>query len=81
MPTQWDHPDELFEVKNSVSNSSTVNLCDAIIRKANLLYEDYRGNRIPKFMENSANNFPEIADRYGSGTRPAEAYNLKPSFS
>ena len=77
MPQQWDHPDELFEIRNSVAFTTTVNLCDAITRKANLLYDEYRGNRIPAFMVNRASDFPEIADHYGNGLRPAEAYNLQ----
>ena len=50
MPKHWDHPTELFEVRGANSDSQTINLCDALIRKTDLLYENYRGTRVPDYL-------------------------------
>ena len=50
MPTDWELPSEMFELNLAKSENPTVNLCDAIVRKVNLLNENFRGNRKPDYM-------------------------------
>ena len=50
MPTQYELPSEMFEIHLPQSENPTINLCDAIVRKANLLNEKFRGNRQPEYM-------------------------------
>ena len=47
MPSDWELPKELFfnQVNLPVSESPAINLCDAIVRKANMLKETFRGTR------------------------------------
>ena len=49
MPKKWENPNEsIFHYPQS--DSPTINICDAMIRKTNLLYETFRGNRVPDYM-------------------------------
>ena len=77
MPQVWEHPDALFEVNLPVSQSKTVNLCHDIARNANLLYDEYRGDRIPLYMKNHNELFPNIGATYGRGPKPADGVHLE----
>ncbi len=44
MPTQWELPQEMFEFHLPQSENPTINLCDAIVRKANMIKEEFYGN-------------------------------------
>ena len=50
MPTDWELPKEIFDLNLRKSENPTVNLCDAIVRKVNILNENFRGKRKPEYM-------------------------------
>jgi len=43
MPTQWELPSQFFDIHLPSSTNPTINFCDSIIRKANVMYENYWG--------------------------------------
>ena len=43
MPTKWDLPDSLFDINLPQSKNPTVNFCDALVRKATFLHDNFRG--------------------------------------
>ena len=51
MPTDWELPKEIFDLNLRKSENPTVNLCDAIVRKVNILNENFRGKRKPEYMK------------------------------
>jgi len=68
MPTPWELPKELHflsQVHLPVSDSPAINLCDAIVRKANMLNQNFRGSRKPEYMSHTYLKFdsslPSIA--------------------
>jgi hypothetical protein len=46
----WEPPTYLHEVNMPQSSSSTANFLDAVVRKVNMLHEEFRGDRQPMFM-------------------------------
>jgi len=56
MPTKWDLPDELFTINLPQSENPTINLCDALVRKAAFLRDNFKGKRRPAYEEH---NMPE----------------------
>jgi hypothetical protein len=67
MPQHWEHPEELFTVQSSVSKNSTINFAEALLRKANILNNEYKGTRQPLYLRqrNSV-----------SAEKPQEIYKL-----
>ena len=53
MPTKWDLPEALFNFNLPKSHNPTINLCDAIVRKATILRENFRGYREPAYVEHN----------------------------
>ena len=51
MPQRWDIPDEFFAVNMPVSNNPTINYCDAIVRKAKLVKENFLGKEEPAYVK------------------------------
>ena len=53
MPKNFDLPPELFEINMPKSSNPTINFCDAIVRKANILNDKFRSHRKPAYMNHS----------------------------
>ena len=55
MPNVWEIPEEFFSVNMPTSENPTINYCDAIMRKAHLIREKFRGNSLPAYMKGKRN--------------------------
>jgi hypothetical protein len=54
LPAEYKLPEELFNVNLGSSTNSTINLCDGLKRKANVLGENFKaGTRVPLYMRTS----------------------------
>lgn len=60
MPSEFELPEEIFEIHMPQSSSPTVNFCDALTRKANMLNNRFRGDRRPKYMQNKELKFEDL---------------------
>ena len=57
IPKEWSLPKELAflsEVNLHNSESPAINICDAIIRKANVLNQTFRGSRQPEYVSRNS---------------------------
>lgn len=45
MPTEWELPESQNAINFPQSQNPTINLCDAIVRKANMIEKNFRGTR------------------------------------
>lgn len=54
MPAQWDLPNELFEIHMPKSENRTVNFCDTMVRKVNILRDKFQGNSQPSYAKKGA---------------------------
>jgi len=50
MPSDWELPEEIFDLNLQKSSNPIVHMCDAMVRKVNILNENFRGNRRPEYM-------------------------------
>lgn len=77
LTTKHEHPNEFFDYSPPKSTSPTVNLCNGIINKTNILHDRFRGTAVPRYLKNAAQNDPKLAEKYNSGSSPASAYNFR----
>jgi len=73
MPTDWELPSEMFDLNLRKSENPTVNLCDAIVRKVNLLNENFLGHRKPEYMKNQFT--PRVVSKENTPGLPLQKYN------
>jgi hypothetical protein len=50
IPSRWELPDEVFKINLPGSLNPTINLCDALVRKADMINDHFRGQRKPEFL-------------------------------
>lgn len=82
MPTNWDFPAGLSQVTLYSHESPTINFCDQMVNKANILYESFRGKSEPKYVtmkktkEISANQLlPSISKKSETNGKPIQTYD------
>ena len=65
MPKTFDLPEELFEFVVPSSDNPTINFCDDIVRKAQILNDKFRSHRQPAYMKSRSptNTLPSILDK------------------
>ena len=55
------------------SENPTINFCDAMVRKANLLNDKFRGNRQPEYMRKGQAHSPNTKSLDATGQRPGSS--------
>jgi hypothetical protein len=60
IPKAWDLPEEFFEFVVPSSDNPTIVFCETLVRKANIMNENFRSYRQPAYMRSRSTSLQSI---------------------